>query len=198
MAKKKESLNKKVSTMVVATNVSQTVGGLKKQSAPLFKIVENFTIKTPEDQAKLVKVLEEIKLYGEKAEHEQSLFVDPAKKIIAQSKVFFEPFIDSVEDAKALGKKKILEFVTARLIESKNVGAKFKAGKIKKVGTVVSKQDELETNDNTRNIWKLKITKPGLIPRKFLVPDETLIKEYIKKGKTVPGCKMVQEITIAI
>lgn len=194
MAKEKKN---QAASMVIATNVSQTVDGLKKKSNPLFKVIENFTIKSTEDQENLVVVLKRIKEYGKEAEKAQAAFVDPAKQIIGQAKTFFKPFLDSVDEATVLGKEKILAFVNGRLLASEAVGVKFKAGK-SKLSTVVSKQAELEDNDNTRKVWKLKITRAGLIPRKFLVPDETAIREALKKGKKVPGCLMVQETTIAI
>jgi len=197
MAKKKSD-RKEMATMVVATNVSQAVDGLKKKSSPLFKVVERFTIKSREDQEKLVNVLKQIKAYGKEAEKQQAGFVDPAKQIAAQAKTFFKPFLDSVDESTSLGKDKILEFINARLIASEAVGKKFEAGAIKKVSTIVTKQAELEDNNNTRRIWVLKITKPSVIPRKYLEPNEVLIREDLKKGKKISGCSLVQENTIAI
>ncbi len=187
-------------TMMVATAVGQTVSGLKKKSSPLFKIVNNFTIKTPADQAKMVQVLQKIKALGKEAEREQAAFVDPAKAIQAQAKSFFKPFLDSVEEATDLGKEKVLRFVNKRLAQSTEIGKNFSEGKgkISKLATVVTRQAELEDNENTRKIWKLKITNPNAIPRKFLEPNETLIREALKKGKKVPGCKLEQETTIAV
>src|SRR6478609_3059349 len=194
VAVKKNDGKAEVSTMVVTTNVSETVSGLKKKSAPLVKIVKNFVIKTKEKQEKLVETLSKIKKLGELAETEESLFVDPAKKIIAQSKKFFKPFLDSVEAAQLLGKQKILAFVNTREEKSKLIG---KSSGLS-VGKLISKQNELEDNDNTRKLWKLHITKLSAIPRKYLVPDETKIKADLKKGKKIPGCTMRQENTIII
>lgn len=194
---KKKIEPQETSTMIVATNVSQTVGGFKKKSAPLFRIVENFTIKSKADQEKLVAALKQIKAYGKEAREQQAAFINPAKQIAEQAKSFFKPFLDSVDEADKLGKEKILAFVSGRIEASKAVGEKFKAGK-SKLSTVVSKQAELEDNDNTRKLWKLKITRAGLIPRKYLVPDEAAIREALKKGKKVPGCLMVQETTISV
>ncbi|SRR5258706_59550 len=194
---KKKITHQETSAMIVATNVSQTVGGFKKKSAPLFRIVENFTIKSKADQEKMVNALKQIKAYGKEAKLHQDAFINPAKQIVEQAKSFFKPFLESVDEADKLGKEKILAFVNGRLAISERVGEAFKAGR-SKLSTVVSKQAELEDNDNTRKVWKLKITRAGLIPRKFLVPDETAIREALKKGKKVPGCLLIQELSIAV
>lgn len=195
MAKK---IKKETARAVIATNVGQAVGTLKKKSGPLFKIVQSATIRTKEDQTKMVKALAKLKEYKEEAESERANFVDPANAIIAQAKSLFKPFLDDVAEANALGKQKILAFVNKRLLQAENVSSDFEAGKIKSVSTAVTRKAELEDNSNTRKVWKLKITAPNKIPRRYLVPDETAIRDALKKGKKVPGCKLGQETTIAI
>lgn len=196
---KKTSTNKKqVATMVVATKVSKSIDKWTKESSPLFKIVNNFTIATVEDQAKLVDTLRKIKAYGAEAQASQAITVNAAKLIMNTTKALYEPFLTSVEDATDLGKKKILAFVNSRLIASVKVGEKFESGEIKKVSTVVAKQAELEDNDNTRKVWKLTIVDEQKIPRAYLVPDEVAIRKALKEGKKVAGCTLTQENTIAI
>lgn len=186
------------SSMVIATNVSGTVDGLSKKATPLFKIVDAFTIKTTEDQENLVTVIQQIKAYGKQAEIEKARFDDPAKAILAQSKTFFKPFLNSVDEATALGKHKILVFVNKREKTAEKVDEQLESGKIKKLSTAISKQVELETNHNTRKIYKLTIVDARKIPREFLMPDESLIRHSFKEGVSVPGCIWEQENIIAI
>lgn len=57
--------------------------------------------------------------------------------------------------------------------------------------------DQIEVEDGTiscRKVWDFEIENILLIQRSYLVPDEKLIKDLIKKGvRTIPGIKIFEK-----
>lgn len=99
-------------------------------------------------------------------------------------------------------KIRIIEFRNAQEKAVEKLAEQFSTGEIKKVSTLVRKQNELlDTSSDfaqVRKVWKLTIVNEKLIPAKYLIPDDVAIKAAFKAGLKVPGCKWEQETNIAI
>lgn len=82
-------------------------------------------------------------------------------------------------------------------IEAQAIADKALKGRLKPE-TAVRKLEEIDAPEaqidvesgslSFRSKQVLVITDLGLIPRSFLVPDEILILEWIKRGEKIPGC----------
>ena len=48
-------------------------------------------------------------------------------------------------------------------------------------------------------VWKFKVTNPSLVPREYLIVDDTLIRKAVANGsRNIPGVKIFQEDTLRI
>ena len=184
--------------LVVGTNINKTVAGMKKKATPLIKKVNEIKLKVTDDAEPLTLALEKIKAAGKEAERLEKGFTDPANMIIKNAKSLFKPFRDLVAQTLDVGKSKLLEHVNRRELQADRVGQDLESGKIKRVGTAVSKQNDLLTNDNTRKVWTMEIVDEKKIPREYLVPDEVKIRLALKSGKKVAGCIWEKRTQITI
>lgn len=191
----KTNLPASTSMMVVADSI-------KKKASPLIKQVENCVIKTKEAYDKAAKIIAQLKEYSKEAERQEKTLTEPAKSIIKSAQEIFEPFRTQVQELEGAVKIRMLEFQNIQEKKSAQLLEDFESGKVKKLSTVVTKQNELlntsSENAQLRKVWTLTIVDQDSIPREYLVPDETLIRHHLKLGKKIKGCKWEQVNTIAI
>jgi len=187
--------NKTVSTAVVIT-------AIEKSANPFFNKLEKLIIDSPEQYAKAGEWLKKIKEYKKDAEGKESAIIDPIKTSIKNTQALFRPFYERVADIEATTKAAMLEFVEAQDKKKLQLQNDFESGKVKRVSTYIGKVHELEIpadkNSQVRKVKRLVIEDVNKIPREFLMPNESLIKKILLEGKSVPGCKMVEDKTIAV
>lgn len=193
--KTKPSLPASTSMMVVADSI-------KKKAQPLIKKIETFIIKTREAYDESAKIIAQLKEFSKEAERQERTLTEPAKAIIKSAQEIFKPFRTRVMELEGMVKIRMLEFQARQEKLSAKIGADFESGKIKKLNTVVSKQNELlntsSENAQLRKVWTLTIEDVSQVPKKYMVPDEVLIKQAFKNGQKVAGCKWEQVNQIAI
>lgn len=185
-----------------STSMMVVADSIKKKAQPLIKKVENCAIKTREAYDESAKIIAQLKEFSKEAERQERTLTEPAKAIIKSAQEIFKPFRTRVMELEGMVKIRMLEFQARQEKLSAKIGADFESGKIKKLNTVVSKQNELlntsSENAQLRKVWKLSIIDPRLIPREYLLPDEIKIREALKSGQKVAGCKWEQVNSIAI
>lgn len=152
-----------------------------------------------ENIAEEIAKLKELK---KEAENLQAGIVEPALLIVKNTRALFKPFLSRVDEMEREVKTAMINWVNSNEVKAKLIESKFENGDIKKISTVTSKTTLLRDNSfsagSLRKVCKLTILDENIIPRKFLVPDEIAIKEALKNGEQVQGCKWEQVNTIAI
>lgn len=184
----------KVSTAVV-------VASLEKQAVPVFRRVLNLSIKTKEDFEQAAESIKFLKMLAVEAERQEKEITDPLRKVIKTTQALFKPFQTKVAETEWTTKLAMSVFLEGQKKLAAKLEDDFTNGKIKKVSTVVAKQNELRVENGTaqvRKVWTLFIDQPNQVPFDFMVPDEAKIREACKTGNVPAGCRWEQIETIAI
>lgn len=192
-------MSKETKLQIVKSSVLETV---EKQSTPLIRKIIGITISTNEQYEMVAANIAKLKEYRKQAEEELSGIIDPLKLSTKNAQNLFKPFFTQVNESEAIGKAAMLEYVNKNQLKAAKVEQDFEDGKIKRISTVTSKTSELRDTSSesasVKKLWRLTIVNEKKIPREFLVPDESAIKEAFKRGEKVAGCEWKQENTIAI
>lgn len=189
------------SQIVKAVSTSVVISALEKSSKPLIAKLEKLTIATNTEYELAAGYLKSLKAYSKEAEAKEKSITDPIKISIKNTQALFQPFYERVADIEATTKAAMLEFVIAQDEKKTKLEEKFNAGGIKKVSTYIGKAHELEVSTGKSQIRKVKrlvIENLAVVPREYMMPDETKIKVALLSGKSIPGCKIVEEKTIAV
>lgn len=185
----------KVSTAIV-------VASLEKQAMPEFRRLTNLTvIKTKEEYEKAADSIKALKVLSGLAKEKELRITDPLRVSLKETQSLFRPFQEKVKAVEDVTKNAMLNFLDAQKKLAAKVESDFEDGKIKKVSTVVAKQNELRIDNGVaqvRKVWTLFIDDASAVPRNFLTPDESAIREEFKTGGKVKGCRWEQVETIAI
>lgn len=186
-----------------ATNTSAVVvlKSIEREAAPIIKQLSKVTIIDNVTFDKAARYISDLKQLARKAQAEELTITAPLNAALKATKAHFRPFFDALAALETQTKLDMADFLKSRQIEQDKLEAAFKLGQIKRVSTAVRKQAELVVTSEhaqLRKIWQLTIVDATKIPRAYLVPDEVMIKEALKAGKSVPGCKMKQVDSIAI
>lgn len=191
-----------VKTLPASTSMMVVADSIKKKASPLIKQIEDCKIKTKDAYDKAAKIIAQLKEYSKEAERQEKTLTEPAKSIIKSAQEIFKPFRNQVQALEGAVKIRMLEFQNAQEKKAQKLVESFERGDIKKLSTVVTKQNELlntsSENAQLRKVWQLTIVKESAIPREYLVPDEAAIRAAFKDGKKVAGCKWEQVNQIAI
>lgn len=174
---------------------------LIKESQPMMKKVSNLAIKTNVDYEQAAVLVKGLKEIAKKAKTEEEKITKPLTESLNAAKAHFKPFHDQVKAIEIDTKAKMIAYLDAKEKEEQKLLDKFEAGEIKRVSTLTKKQGELRVESSTavtRIVDTLVIEDEKAIPREYLIPDETKIKEALKAGKKVRGCKLEKVKQLAI
>lgn len=148
--------------------------------------------------ASQVKFIKEVKKEGEK---EKKGMTDGIKQSLKRIDAFFKPFFDRIDEAEKEVKIKMDTWLKAQEAKEAKLLGDFKSGKVS-VSAFSKKQDSFAVKSgggaSIKNNKVLEITDIKKIPREYMVPDETAIRNALLSGTSVPGAKMAVKKTIAI
>lgn len=181
----------------IEVKVQTTLAAIQTSSAPIVKKLNNLTIKDNSDYARAAEYMKTLKLYKKQAEDFKAKIIDPLKQSISETQKFFAPFISLVDTTDQTIKQQMLDFAN----KQEEAKAKLLRGKTNNVNSTLSKLNALEVKSDVaqiRQILELAILDVDAIPRKYLVPNESLIKADLKAGKKVKGCELKVIKSIAI
>lgn len=95
-----------------------------------------------------------------------------------------------------LAEKKKAEEKAAKALASGKVSIEAAVALANKAGNIIEKVETKSGSVTFRVDKVLKIVKPALIPKEFLIPDEKRIKEALLAGATVAGCVLEEVQTV--
>ncbi len=177
------------------------MAALEKESAPTIKKVSNLVIESNEDFELAGQLMKLLKQKATQAREREESLTNPLKSVLADIRTLFKPFRDNIDILEFDTKRKMLAFSTQQSAQAKKLEADFASGKIKKVSTLLSKQNELEVSSafsGVRKTWTAVCVDADKTPRAYMVPDEVAIKAALKAGKKVAGWEWKQIESIAI
>ena len=195
-------MSTKTKEVVPSTSMMVIADSIKKKASPLIRQAEDISITTKDEYEQAGKLVSQLKEYSKEAERQEKTLTEPAKSIIKSAMDIFRPFRTRVAEIEGMVKIRMIEYRARQENESRKLEQKFADGTIKKVSTLVAKQNELlDTSSEfaqVRKIWTLTITDAKKIPAKYLVPDEVAIKNALRAGEKIPGTRWEQVNSIAI
>ncbi len=186
---------KVVSTAIVVQSLQ------KKANGHINKLKKFEKVKTPAEFKLVGEQVKLLKAVRKEAEEEEERMVSGLKQSLLAIKQHFKPFYELIDGKEEDAKAMMLTFsqLSDEKIEQANQAVA--TGRLK-VGTYTDKVNALQIDNSgagkIKKTWKLFIDDEKKIPREFLIPDETAIKDHFKKGGKVAGCtwKQVKGISI--
>lgn len=200
--KKKTTIARTGKSILPSPSALVVIAALQKQADPWRKKVEALPIKTKDEYDTAALLLSNLKQLGKQAKIEEDGMTTGIKQSLKAITAHFQPFYIGIEATEKRTKERMVNFLDGQEAKVVKLHSDFNAGKIKRVGTVVAKENDLQNVSNedasVRKIKTLDIFDAKKIPREYMVPDEVAIKRAFQAGRVVPGCKMVLTKSIAI
>lgn len=181
----------------------------QKQAGLLLEEANALTIKTEVEIKKASDVLTEVISAQEKIQVEKERLTAPAREILDWANGVFNPLIAKFKFSERLIKSKMLDFDKKQEDKNKKklakIAEKVAEGKID-IDKASKKIEDLAPVKSyagdiggvqIRQNRKPVITDLSKLPRKYLKPDSTLIRQDLFKGIKIPGVELIIEKTIA-
>lgn len=180
---------------------SLVAASLQAKILPLHKQISKIVIESEHDYELMAEKVDKLKWYDKLAAEEERNLIEPNKTAIDRIKNFFKPLHQSVKLIETASKQAMVEWREKVDKKEAKIVQMFDEGKIGHKA-YLSKLKEVQTTGTSaaqvRKIKKLQITNEKLIPREYLIPDTSKITADLKAGKSIPGCKLIEETNIAI
>lgn len=152
---------------------------------------------------------------AEKIDEEKGAIVNPAKAIIKKETARWKPAEDVLKQINEILRPKMLKFINEREAKAQAeldaLRKKQQAGQIKDAAKIEAKLDAIHSqvpaktvhtgtgSAQIRQVKKLVIKDPALVPDQYWVIDEAKLRDaVVKQGLVVPGADWEFDNTIAI
>jgi hypothetical protein len=205
----------KTKTKEVPAKVSEAnIVQIRKDATKLSTHVQELTVESAEDVAQAAEVLANIAKATKHIEAQQKQVTSRLDELKKIEKARWKPALDLLNAADQKLRGQVIQY---RRIEQANakkeeerILKQLTTGRIKKETTAMAKLDAVQSSVmgktvasdsgsvGFRTLQKLSIVDENKIPREYLVPDEQKIKAALKVGKSVPGCVIIEEETLAV
>lgn len=183
----------------VSTEV--VVASLEKQAKPLEKKLMSYSkITTQEDYDTAAALMKQLKELSKQADEKEKEITEPLKGVIKKAIALFKPFKDKVASTEVTLKLAMSIFVEGKKATTAKLEQQVTSGKIG-IAKFTEKTAELSAKSSfvkERSVKVLVIEDIAKIPREYMVPDEVKIKKALKMGMKVSGCKLEEQISLAI
>lgn len=179
---------------------------IRKNVAAAQKYAEQAVLKTEDDHQDAIKALTKIGEERKRIDAQRKWWVDPLNERVKRINAMFRPFIDGLESAEVLLRRKLVEyqnFLAKKSEEAKAAVMKKVEKGTMKVETAVAKIEKVKEPEKTvrteeatvtyREVKKVVIEDALKLPREYLIPDEVKIRKVALAGVVIPGVKVVVE-----
>lgn len=189
----------------------------QRESNQLVLQADTFTIETEAQLNEASELLRKIKTAYKTVEERRTFVVKPLNDQIRNINGWFKSITEPLVQAEDILKRKVLTFrqeqERIRLAEQKRLEeeAAKKQAEINKLAEQkgveapvlnVPKLAELDKTVNTstiKKVWTFEVTDLNLIPREYLVVDETKIRNAVREGvRNIPGVKIFEKDQLAV
>lgn len=182
---------------------------LKGQVTKLDNQANEIQITTPEENGLAMELKAKLKDMGNQIKERKEAITKPLNEALKSARALFAPLEERFEIAENLVGRKLLDYKRkvdeeAQAEEAK-IAARFEKGNIK-AETAERKIEEIQRTEKTvvtdhgkvqfRKIQKMRITDTNLIPDKYWVIDEVLLRKEVLAGVVVPGAEKYEEETV--
>lgn len=164
--------------------------------------IDELDLKDESGEQFIANTLLEVKKIEKAAKEELDSIVDPLKETIKIIQGKYKPLLDKATIIKDAIKDKVARFradqAAAIAKQAASDAARVEKGTMKqetaerRASVVVAPANSIAGVHKAR-IQKLKIIDPMLIPREYLVVNETAVRNALKANIAVPGAELVYE-----
>jgi len=183
---------------------------LKGQVTKLEAQSQSVTIITQDDYTGAIDIISKLKETGKLIKDKKESITKPLNEALRNARDLFAPIEEQFAIAEVIIKTKILDYKRkvdekARIAEAK-IAKQAESGHIK-IETAEKKMDAIERVETTtkgkvgevqiRKVKKVRIVDATVLPREYLIPNETLIRKDALDGKIIPGVEVYVEEVIA-
>lgn len=175
---------------------------LKKKIDVLANQATGLVIKSDDDLKLAVEILSQVNHYADSVKEKKELLTKPLNLALKNARAMFSPLEDIYTEATESLRAKMAQYQTQKVLERKEAEVKIanrvKEGKggitvetaVKKLEALKIVEKEVSTNAGLvqfRESKILKIVDISLIPREYLVVNESQLLKALKEGKNVEG-----------
>lgn len=167
-------------------------------------------IKTDEDFAKAATLLTNVKKLGKFLKQEKDKIFNPLKEALNATREMFSPMDSQVsyaearlktamgiyQDKKDIENKKKADAITSR-VESGNIKEETGIKKLEELGEVDKSVHTGTGSVNFKKIKKVRITEPTIVPDRYWIIDEVLVRKEALAGIEIAGVEVYEETSVA-
>ena len=181
-------------------SASIVLANIQKDASPVFRKLANINITDLNQYNKAAEALSLLKELVKISEAKRKEIVDPLNKAVKSVNALFKPFTEKIEALEANVKQNMIAFHDKQEKKSIALEERFneKGGKL---STLLEKQSDLQVVSkaaSVRMLQTLNIIDESLIPRAYMMPDETKIMQALQDGIAVKGCEIIMKKSVAI
>jgi len=195
---------------MIDKNTSVELTPLKAQVSKLENRAQEIQINNEEDYRSTADLIAKLKETGSRIKNIKESITKPLNEALRNTRELFAPIESQFTNAESIVKTKILEYkrkIDAEVAKQEAKIAKgVESGRLK-IETAEKKLDQIERVENTtkgkigevqiRKIKKVRIIDINLLPREYLIPNDTLIRKDALGGKKIEGVEIYEEDVVA-
>jgi len=190
--------------------MSKEVAKIEQELAPITEQAKGITI-TDKTLPEAVQTLSRLNKFVDRVKEEKEKITRPLNEALRAERDRWRPVETLYTEAISLLRSKMNTYQTEQVRKQREEEAKIVArvgdGKghikaetaVRRLEAVKTPEKEVATTEGLvqfRTKQQLVITDESLIPREYLVVNERLVLESLKKGKKVPGAE-IEEVQVA-
>lgn len=174
---------------------------LKQQSESIVEFARALEIKDAESEKEAADYLLKAKNTYNSLENKRKSFVDPINKSLKTINGFFKAYTEPLKEVEFTIKRKIgayrVTLENARKLEAEELAKQLQAPVAEVQEMMVATPTTIRTESgsvSTRKVTKFRVVDWKIVPIKYFVFDERLVRNDIKLGITeIPGVEIYQE-----
>lgn len=177
-----------------------------EQLQPEIESIGNIKIVDEQSLTKATEVLSQANKYAKQLEEDKQKITKPINDALKEIRARYKPLENKLEDIIFNIRKSMTSYQTEQMrlqkIEEEKIANRVAKGTLK-VETGIRKLEELpQTADKIatqsgkisfKTVKKFEVIDITLIPHKYLIVNETAIRDAMKAGIELPGCKYFEE-----
>lgn len=179
---------------------------LKGQVSKFENQANEIQITTPEENESALNLKAKLKDLGNQIKTRKEAITKPLNQALKSARELFAPLEEKFENAENMVGRKLLDYKRKIDEEARKkeeaIAKRVEQGTLK-IETAERKIDQIQRVDKTiktdhgqvqfRKIKKMRIVDQNLIPEKYWVIDEVLLRKEVLAGVVVPGAEMYEE-----
>ena len=183
---------------------------VKAQVTKMLSVIEELEIADEDGLKTATAMLGKIKAVGRIVREKKEEITKPMNEALRKARDLFRPLEDACDGAERVVKARMLDYANRveaeRRAQAEKLEARVDKGtmkqetairKVAEMPVVASQVSGGTAKAQFRTVRGVRVTDPGMLPRKYLVPDMVVIRRDALAGEEIPGVEVVEEKVVA-